>query len=69
MDTPPEYIRLAEEVGISRSYAHEILSGTRTPSRSLALSIFQRTGRKVGFVAGMADDDIATLARIEGLAA
>lgn len=55
--------------GISKSYASEILSAARTPSRPLAITIFRRTGRKFGPIAGLSDEDIATLERIEGLAA
>lgn len=48
-------------------YASQLLSGARTPSRKLALAIFERTGLRLGALADLSDDDIATLARIEGL--
>lgn len=59
----------AAQAGISVPYASQLLSGARVPSRSLAIAIFQKTGRKFGPVSDLTDDDIATLARIEGLAA
>lgn len=66
-DTTPT--AFAAQAGISIPYASQLLSGVRTPSRSLAISIFQRTGRKLGPIAQLSDDDIATLVRIDGLAA
>lgn len=69
METQPTTSAFAAAAGISMAYASEILNGKRTPSRSLAISIFHKTGRKFGPVAGLSDDDIATLARIEGIAA
>lgn len=59
----------AATAGISVPYASQLLSGARVPSRPLAISIFQRTGRKFGPIAQLSDEDIATLARIDGLAA
>lgn len=47
------------------AYASQLLNGKRTPSRALAFSIFERTGRKFGPLASLSDDDVRTLARIE----
>lgn len=69
MDAPLKPTEFAKAAGISVSYASEILSTARTPSRPLAITIFRRTGRKFGPIAGLSDEDIATLERIEGLAA
>lgn len=69
MEKPIRTSELASAAGISRSYASEILNGIRAPSRVLAISIFNKTGCKFGPVVGLSDDDIATLARIEGIAA
>lgn len=60
---------LASVVGISMSYASEILSAKRAPSRSLAIAIYRKTGRKFGPIAGLSDADIDTLERIESAAA
>lgn len=59
----------ADEAGISVSYASEIVRGKRTPSRSLAISIYRKTGRKFGPISALPDTDIDTLERIEGIAA
>jgi len=78
MATQPAYVHpmrgysardMSNLLGISISYASEILSGVRRPSRPLAINIFMKAGRKFGPVADLTDDDIATLARIEGIAA
>jgi transcriptional regulator with XRE-family HTH domain len=62
IDSPTEF---AAKVGISVSYASEVLTGTRQPSQKLAVKIYQATGRKLGPIAGLGDDDIAALERIE----
>jgi hypothetical protein len=69
MSDEPKPTVFAAQAGISIPYASQILSGVRTPSRPLAISIFQRTGLKLGPIAQLSDDDIATLARIDGIAA
>lgn len=60
---------LARRWGISHSYACEIVNHVRVPSRALALRIFVATGDKYGPLAGLSDEDAATLARIESAAA
>ena len=64
--SPSEF---AAAAGISIPYASQILNNKREPSRPLAITIFRRTGRKFGPIVGLSDEDIATLERIEGLAA
>jgi transcriptional regulator with XRE-family HTH domain len=59
----------AAKAGISVSYASEILSGARTPSLTLAISIFQKTGRKFGPISEATDEQIATMAEVYGVAA
>lgn len=56
---------LAKQAGISKSYASEILSGKRAPSRPLAIHIFRNTGWRHDLIDGLADADIAALERIE----
>ena len=69
METKPTIADFARSAGISIGYACDILNGNRIPPRDRAISIFLRTGRKFGSIAALSDDDIATLVRIEGLAA
>lgn len=69
MADKPSTSDFATAAGISKSYASEILSGVRVPSRSLAITIFLRTGMKFGPISSLADEDIHTLVRIEGAAA
>lgn len=59
----------AKAVGISVSYASEILKGTRTPSRKLALDIFEKLGVRFPPIEHLSDRDIRALARIERVAA
>lgn len=61
--------RLSNAVGISVPYASQILTTARTPARPLALRIYREFGLKLGPIAHLSDEDIETLARIEGLAA
>lgn len=62
ISSPTEF---AAAVGISVPYASQILNGQRDPSRALAITIFRRTGQKLGPIAGASDDDIEMLARFE----
>lgn len=65
MDGEPEYLKLSAAAGISPSYAHEILSGTRTPSRPLAITIYRKTGLRTAPIAKLSDAEIALLEKIE----
>lgn len=66
MDTPTTF---AAAAGISVPYASQLLSGARQPSRTLAISIYRKTGRKMGPIANVSDEDIAVLERLQGEAA
>lgn len=61
----PTYSALAHKTGLSRSYACEIVNGTRTPSRPLAIHIFRRTGWKHPRLADLTDEQLAMLEGIE----
>lgn len=61
----PGTTELADKAGISKSYASEILSGARDPSRPLAIHILRKTGWRHPLIADLADDDLAMLERIE----
>lgn len=56
---------LVGEAGISMSYASEILSGNRDPSRSLAIHIFRRTGWRHPRIAALSDEQIGVLETVE----
>ena len=56
---------LALKASISKSYASEILSGDRKPSRPLAIHIFRTTGWRHDLISSLSDDDMETLERIE----
>lgn len=66
MESPTEF---AAAAGISVPYASQLLSGNRAPSQALAISIFRKTGQKLGPLARMSDADIDELERLQGLAA
>lgn len=66
MDTPTKF---AEATGISVPYASQLLNGLRTPSQSLAISIFRKTGKKLGPVANLSDEEIDFLERLQERAA
>lgn len=55
----------AATTGLSVPYASQILSGKRSPSRSLAIHIFRKTGWRHEVIAGLSDDELALLERIE----
>lgn len=63
--SPSEF---AAAAGISIPYASQLLNNKRSPSRPLAISIYRKTGRKFGPIAGLSDADIDTLERIEAAA-
>jgi hypothetical protein len=60
----PRTQELADAVGISKSYASEILSGKR-PARSLAIHIFRKTGWRHETIADLTDEQMAMLEQIE----
>lgn len=57
------YARL-ESIGISKPYASQLASGTRTPSLGLALKIYKQLGIKLGPIAGASKADIAATERV-----
>ena len=69
MADPLSTSEISAACGISPSYVSMILNNRRTPPRHIALRLYKATGRKFGPIAGLSDEDIATLARIEGIAA
>ena len=65
MNDAPRYSDLAKAAGISRSYANEIVSGARQPSRALAIHIMRKTGWRHSLIADLSDEQIAMLEQIE----
>lgn len=65
MQDPPNYTDLSVAAGISVSYANEILSKKRTPSRALAIHIYRKTGWRHESIAELSEEDMATFERHE----
>lgn len=65
MQAPPKTADLSAAAGISLSYASEIASGKRQPSRPLAIHILRKTGWKHQCLDGLTDDQINMLETIE----
>lgn len=61
----PNAKTLIDDLGIAKSYSYEILNGTRTPARALAIKIYRHTNWKPPVIAALDDADIATLERLE----
>ena len=61
----PALSDIVAKAGISKSYASEIRSGARRPSRPLAIHIFRKTGWRHDILEGLTDDQLATLETIE----
>ncbi|HUD92311.1 helix-turn-helix transcriptional regulator [Sphingobium sp.] len=56
---------LAKEAGVSVSYASQILTGERSPSRPLAIHIFRKTGWRHPLLDGLSEEQMAVLESIE----
>lgn len=65
MADKPKLGDLAAAAGISISYASEILTGKRTPSRALAIHIFRKTEWRHDSIAALTDEELNILERIE----
>jgi transcriptional regulator with XRE-family HTH domain len=59
---------LACAAGISIPYASQILGDKRTPSRSLAIHIYRKTGWKTSNIASLTEQQIDMLEQIEAAA-
>lgn len=58
--------KLASAAGISVPYASQLLSGSRTPSRKLAITIWRRAGVKLGPLADATPEELEILAKYSG---
>jgi hypothetical protein len=56
---------LQDVAGISQPYASMILNGDRKPGRPLAIHLFRKLGWRHESIAGLSEDDMAALERIE----
>lgn len=65
MNNTPSYVELAKAAGISRSYACEIVGGSRNPSRALAIHILRTTGWRHALLADLSDEQINVLEAVE----
>lgn len=61
----PNTSELADKADISISYASQIATGVRKPSRPLAIHIMRRTGWRHPVLDGLTDEQIAMLESIE----
>jgi plasmid maintenance system antidote protein VapI len=61
----PRTSELATAAGISKSYASEILTGARTPTKPLAIHLFRATGWRHEVLADLTDEQLALLEQIE----
>ena len=52
---------LVEELGISASYASQVLSGARRAPWDVSLRVFRVFGVRIGVLAEMSDEDIGRL--------
>lgn len=52
------------KLGVSKSYASQIVAGVRAPSLSLALRIFRATGMKFGPLVGASQAEIEALEKL-----
>lgn len=64
--TKPTAQALMDATGISRTYAHYILSGERTPARPLAIRIYRATNWKTSPLEGVTEEQIDVLEAVEG---
>lgn len=64
MDKPTPKV-LRDATGISQPYASMILSGDRTPARSLAIRIFRETGWRHAIIADLNEEQMSMLELIE----
>lgn len=65
MEAPINTADLSAKADISLSYASEIVNGKRTPSRSLAIHIFRKTGWRHSAIASLSDEQMTMLEQIE----
>lgn len=55
-----------QAIGVSNGYSYDIANGKRPPSQKLAVRIFRETGRKLGPLTSLSDEEIAVLEKMHG---
>jgi transcriptional regulator with XRE-family HTH domain len=60
----PSLSELLRGIGISESYASQLVNGRRTPSLQLALRIHREIGVKMGVLKDASDEEIKALSRV-----
>ncbi len=61
----PRVTDLAAAVGISKTYASDILAGKQAPSRPLAIRMLRKTGWRAAVLDGLTDPQIDLLETVE----
>lgn len=61
----PAVSDIVAQAGISKSYASEIRSGARRPSRPLAIHILRKTGWRHSLLDGLTDEQLSMLEQVE----
>lgn len=64
--TQPSIAALMDAVGISKTYASDILGNRQPPSRALAVHIFRKTGWKAPVIADLSEPQIDVLEQALG---
>lgn len=65
MSNKPRTQELADRAGISKSYASEILSGSRVPKLPLAIHIMRSAGWRHPVLDDLTDEQIAVLETVD----
>jgi predicted DNA binding protein len=61
----PRVTDLAAAVGISKTYASDILADKQPPSRPLAIQIFRKTGWRHSMLDGLTDEQLDVLEAVD----
>lgn len=61
----PRVTDLAAAIGISKTYASDILAGKQPPSRPLAIHIYRKTGWRHSLLDGLSDEQLDVLEAVD----
>lgn len=61
----PRVTDLAAAVGISKTYASDILADKQPPSRPLAIAILRKTGWRHTLIDGLSDEQLDVLEAVD----
>lgn len=65
MAEKPSLKELMAATGISKGYAHDILSGRQQPSRRAAIHIYRQTGWRHALIAELTEEQIDALEAVD----